>query len=456
MHNLNPTTGEPVPQPSNHTQLQIEARLDASVATYGSWKTTPLAKRTTVLERTAVALRERSEALARTITTEMGKPIGEARAEVEKCAWLCRYYAEHAQAFLASESPSLGADGAVVRFEPLGLIFAVMPWNFPLWQVFRCAVPALVAGNTVLLKHAPLVPNCALACQQLFADAGLPDGCFTNLYVDDDTVHELLAHPRVAAVTVTGSVEAGAAVARSAGANIKRCVLELGGSDPFIVLPGADIDLAVATGIQSRFLNSGQSCIAAKRFIVHESLFEDFVDAFSQHVRRLVVGNPLLETTDIGPLARADLRERLADQIERSVAMGARCTVGGDKLPGPGFFYEPTVLTQIDEDMPIWCEETFGPAAPSMSCDNTEHAVQLANATEFGLAATVFADHNTALDVASQLECGHVAINAMVKSDPRLPFGGVKNSGIGRELGRYGLLEFVNIKTFFEPSADSL
>jgi succinate-semialdehyde dehydrogenase/glutarate-semialdehyde dehydrogenase len=378
----------------------------------------------------------------------MGKPIVQGRAEVEKCAWVCEHYAEHGAAILADQPHASGATESYVAFAPLGTVLAIMPWNFPFWQLMRFAAPALMAGNTALLKHAPNVPQCSMAAEDLFRRAGFPAGVFANLLISGVRAGELIADPRIAAVTLTGSDTAGASVGEQAGRHVKKAVLELGGSDAFIVLGDADLEAAVDTGVRTRFQNGGQSCIAAKRFLVCEPVFDEFRDRFVDATRSLVVGDPTEPTTQIGPLARDDLREALERQIGRSVAAGAKAIVGGHRKAGHGYYFLPTVLEDVSADMPVACEEVFGPVAPLFRVRNAEEAVALANASQYGLGCSLFTgDLDRARSLAGTIESGSVFINGMVASDPRLPFGGVKRSGYGRELSEYGMREFVNVQT---------
>jgi len=393
-------------------------------------------------------LRRAKESCARLMAEEMGKPIVQGRSEVEKCAWVCDYYAQQAERFLAPEVIATDATNSYVVFQPLGVILAIMPWNFPFWQAFRAAVPALMAGNAVLLKHASNVSGCALAIEALFRDAGLPDGLFSTLLMESRRVGELIAHPLVRGVTLTGSTEAGKAVAAQAGARLKKTVLELGGSDPYLVLDDADLEPTVETCVASRLTNSGQSCIAAKRFLVVESIRRQFEERYVELVRARRVGDPLHEDTQVGPLARRDLRDGLHQQVQRSVRAGARLLIGGAIPDGPGAYYPPTVLTEVRKGMAAFGEETFGPVAAIVPVRDEDEAVRLANDSPFGLGAAVFtADLQRGERIAARLEAGCCVVNASVRSDPRLPFGGVKQSGYGRELSHFGIREFVNVKT---------
>jgi len=444
---VNPATGQTIRTFDTLDDAAIEAKLERAHAAFRSWKRTPFAERADRMRRAAELLLAEKERLARLAVEEMGKPIVAARAEVEKCAWVCRHYADEAEKLLADEPVALGKGRAYVRNLPLGPVLAVMPWNFPFWQVFRFAAPALMAGNVALVKHAPSVPQCALAIEEIFSRAGFPEGVFQNLFVDHDQVARMLADPRVAAVTLTGSDRAGAAVASAAGRHLKKTVLELGGSDPFIVLPSADLEAAARTGVAARHVNSGQSCIAAKRFIVHAEVYDRFLELFLDGVARLKVGDPLEEDTQIGPLATAAIRDNLAAQVDDAVARGARVLVGGKPLDRPGFFYPPTVLVDVPCAARVFCEEVFGPVALCFRVRDLDEAIELANSTPYGLGSSVWtrdpAEQARCID---EIEAGMTFVNALVSSDPRLPFGGVKRSGYGRELARDGILEFVNRK----------
>ncbi|HEX6121895.1 MAG TPA: NAD-dependent succinate-semialdehyde dehydrogenase [Ktedonobacterales bacterium] len=450
IQSTNPTTGETIAIFEPFTQQQQDDALTQARGAFTRWRETSFAERATFMQLAAAVLRARKDELARMMAREMGKPIAEGEAEVEKCAWNCEYYAEHAAAFLAEEPQPTEAARSYVRFDPLGPVLAVMPWNFPFWQVFRFAAPSVMAGNTVVLKHASNVPGCALAIETIFSQAGFPEGIFRTLLVSGDAVERLIADPRIAAVTFTGSAPAGARVAAASGASIKHAVLELGGSDAFIVLEDADLEAAAAMAVRSRFQNTGQSCIAAKRFIVVESVADAFTRAFAERARQLTVGDPFQRATQIGPMARADLRAALAEQVRRSVAMGARVVLGGEPLPGPGFFFAPTILADVTPAMPVFREETFGPVAAVIHARDAEHAIQLANDSDYGLGGNLWTrDLARAKHIARRLESGNVFINGMTASDPRLPFGGVKRSGFGRELGVFGIREFVNIQTLW-------
>ncbi|MCU0241930.1 MAG: NAD-dependent succinate-semialdehyde dehydrogenase, partial [Vicinamibacteria bacterium] len=411
------------------------------------WKNLTADERRHILRAIAERLRAAAPDLARRMATEMGKPVKQGVSEVEKCAWACEYFAAEGARFLADETIATDAARSYVRYEPLGTVLAVMPWNFPLWQFFRFAAPALMAGNTILLKHASNVTGCALAVEKLLYEAGLPPDVFRVLLITARQVEHAIESPRVVAVTLTGSEAAGRSIGASAGRELKPAVLELGGSDPFIVLADADVDRAAREGAWARAQNAGQSCIAAKRFIVVASVYDAFLERFTEHMRALKIGDPLDPATDIGPLARRDLRDALHAQTAVSVAMGARAVLGGERPDGPGAFYPATILTGVTRGMPIWDEEVFGPVAAVMRVADAEQAIRAANDTRFGLGASLWTrDAGRAAALASRIEAGSVFINGMVKSDPRLPFGGVKDSGYGRELCHHGIREFVNAK----------
>jgi succinate-semialdehyde dehydrogenase/glutarate-semialdehyde dehydrogenase len=444
----NPTTGEHSPAPLSQSEAEIDALLGAAQLAARAWGQLPLRSRASVLQTAAALLRKEREQLARAITLEMGKPLTESLAEIEKSAWNCEYVAEQAPAWLADHAVPTNAALSYVAYRPLGVVLAILPWNFPVWQVVRCAASALVAGNAVVLKHAPNVPQCAALITDLLRRAGVPPGVFQNLVVAVDKVATVIRDPRISAVTFTGSPAAGAAVAANAGAACKKSILELGGSDPFIVLDDADLDTAVAAAVRARFSNCGQVCLAAKRFIITEACWSAFNDRFVQAVAALRVGDPLDTQTQIGPMARLDLRDALHDQVQRSIAQGARLLTGGHALPGSGYFYAPTVLTDVTPSHAVAMEETFGPVAPLMRAKSAQHALQLANESRFGLGAVIWTrDIARARDMAAQLQAGSVSINAVTASDPRLPVGGVKLSGYGRELGEYGMRELVNVQS---------
>ena len=438
---INPATGDHLQVYPDHSEAAVEQALRTAAAA-------PAGDRAPALRATARLLRERRDEFAKLMALEMGKPVSQGCAEAEKCALVCEYYADQAATFLAPQLVATEATRSYVLFQPLGTILAVMPWNFPFWQVFRCAAPALMAGNSMVLKHASNVPGCALAIEQLFREAGLPAGAFQTLLISAARAEALIAHPAIHAVTVTGSTAAGQAIAAKAGACLKKSVLELGGSDPYLVLDDADLPLAAATCTTARVRNAGQSCIAAKRFFVMESVRPRFEELFVAEMRAQVPGDPLLPATSLGPLARADLRTELHDQVQRSVRQGAKLLLGGAIPAGPGYFYPPTVLTNVTPEMPVFAEETFGPVAAIMGVLDEPTAIRLANASVFGLGAAVFTrDAARGARVAAELQAGTCCVNTLVQSDPRLPFGGIKQSGYGRELAEFGIREFVNIKT---------
>jgi succinate-semialdehyde dehydrogenase/glutarate-semialdehyde dehydrogenase len=449
---VNPATGERIEAFDETDDGALDRILDEAFRAYEDWRRRPVRERAAVLARAARCLRDGVAEHARTMTLEMGKPIVQAEAEVQKCAWACEYYAEHAEAFLAPVPRETDGSWSGIRFDPLGPVFAIMPWNFPYWQVVRFAAPALVAGNTAVLKHAPNVTRCALRIQELFREAGLPEGAFGVVVAAPERVPEVAARivrdPRIRAVTLTGSDRAGSAVGAEAGRAIKKTVLELGGSDPFLVLEDADLDAAARAAAEARCLNSGQSCVAAKRFIVVESVADAFLERFVAEMRARKVGDPMARDTQVGPLARHDLRDRLHAQVEASVRRGAECLLGGRVPDGPGAYYPPTVLAAVHEGMPAFDEETFGPAAAVVRAKDEADAVRLANRSAYGLGASLWTrDRVRAERLVPEIEAGLVFVNGLVKSDPRLPFGGVKRSGYGRELSELGLREFVNVKT---------
>ncbi|MGH6859147.1 MAG: NAD-dependent succinate-semialdehyde dehydrogenase [Phyllobacterium sp.] len=446
----NPHDGAELARFEEQTEADVEAILGAAKSASVLWRRVPVSGRVKSLRRMAEALRARKADYARLITLEMGKPLAESEGEIEKCAWNCEFYAENAAHFLADEPVASGGSESAIVYDPLGVILAVMPWNYPFWQFFRFAAPAIAAGNGAILKHANNVPQCAVAIEEVMSNVGLPEGLFRTLLVQSGRIAGIIADERIAAVTFTGSTDVGSLIAEQAGKAIKKQVLELGGSDPFIVLADADIEAAAALAVKARFINVGQSCVNAKRFIVDERVADRFVKAFCDGVRTLKVGDPMLPDTNIGPMARGNLRDVIHDQVERSIAAGARVEIGGRPIDGNGVFYAPTVLDHVTEDMAVFCEETFGPVAAVIRARDTDDAIRLANNSEFGLGAALWSsDIATARNLAREIEAGCVFINGMVASDPRLPFGGVKRSGYGRELGALGLREFVNIKTLW-------
>jgi len=445
---INPATGETLKTFSALSPEQIEEKLRLAAEAFRAYRRTSFADRSPMMQRAAEILESEKLALAKIMTSEMGKPIKAAVSEAEKCAWVCRYYAENAEHHLADQIVETNAHKSYVRFQPLGPVLAVMPWNFPFWQVFRFAAPALMAGNVGLLKHASNVPQCALAIEEIFARAGLPRGAFQALLIGSGAVEAVINDSRVVAATLTGSEPAGSSVAASAGKHIKKTVLELGGSDPFIVMPSANLDEAVTTAVKARTINNGQSCIAAKRFIVAAEIYDEFERRFVSQMQALRIGDPMEESTEIGPLATPQIVKDLEEQVKKAVASGARVLTGGRRVNRPGNFFEPTVLVDVDVSSPVSCEEIFGPVAMLFRASNINEAIGIANATTFGLGAAAWTnDTDEQGRFIEELDAGSVFVNGMVASDPRLPFGGVKHSGYGRELAEFGIREFVNIKT---------
>lgn len=448
---LNPATGETLKEYPEMSREELDRILRDAHEAQQAWRATDFSHRAGKMRRAAEILRERSEDYARLMTKEMGKPLKQARSEVEKCAWVCEYYADNAEDQLAPEPVETPETDArtYVAFQPIGLVLAIMPWNFPFWQVFRFAAPNLMAGNGGILKHASNVPGCALAIEEVFHDAGFPPALFRSVMVDLDLTAKIIEHPRVRGVTLTGSVRAGRAVAAQAGSQLKKTVLELGGSDPYIVLEDADLDAAVEVCVTSRMLNSGQSCIAAKRFLVVEPLREAFERKMVERMSRAVMGDPMDEETTLGPQARPDLRDELHRQVLESVQAGARLLLGGELPDGPGAFYPATILTDVVPGMPAYSDELFGPVASIIGVEDEAEAIRVANDTAFGLGGAVFtADRERGERIAlRELDAGACFVNGLVRSDPRLPFGGVKDSGYGRELSPFGIREFVNVKT---------
>jgi succinate-semialdehyde dehydrogenase / glutarate-semialdehyde dehydrogenase len=445
---INPATGETLKTFDALSAPQIEEKLQQAADTFRTYRHTPMSDRARMMWRAAEIVETEKQELGQVMTLEMGKPIKAAIAEAEKCAWVCRYYAETAPRHLADQFVETNALKSYVRFQPLGPVLAIMPWNFPFWQVFRFAAPALMAGNVGLLKHASNVPQCALAIEDIFTRAGFPRGAFQTLLIGSNAVEQILNDRRVVAATLTGSEPAGRSVASIAGKQIKKTVLELGGSDPFIVMPSANLDEAVTTAVKARTINNGQSCIAAKRFIVAAEIYDEFERKFVAQMKALKIGDPIDEATEIGPLATPQIVNDLDEQVKKAVESGARVLTGGNKLDRPGNFFEPTVLVDVNVNAPVSCEEIFGPVAMLFRVQNIDEAIQLANATTFGLGSAAWTnDANEQQRFIDELEAGSVFINGMVASDPRLPFGGVKNSGYGRELADFGIREFVNIKT---------
>lgn len=451
LRSIDPATGTLVREHPEADPGRIAAALDLAARSYPTWRRRSYGDRALLLRRSAALLRERSSELAALMASEMGKPLAQGRGESEKCAWACEYFAEEAERLLAPQVAATDASRSYVAFAPLGVLLAVMPWNFPFWQVFRFAAPALMAGNVCVLKHASNVSGCALAIEALLRDAGLPEGVFTTLLVGASAVEGIIASPHVRAVTLTGSTPAGRAVAAAAGRALKKTVLELGGSDPYVVLEDADLEPTVAACVASRLVNTGQSCIAAKRFIVVDAVRERFTGSFVAAMRSKPFGDPRDEANELGPMARHDLRDQLHAQVTASAARGARVLCGGFVPPGPGAYYPPTVLDGVRSGMPAYEEELFGPAAALIAARDEADAVRIANDTSFGLGAAVFTRDVARGEriAAEELEAGSCFVNAVVRSDPRLPFGGVKESGYGRELAAFGIREFVNVKTVY-------
>ncbi len=450
INSVNPATGEKLKEFSPFDDAEIEKRLSLADGAFKEYRRTTLTERSELLHAVAELLFQGKQELAKIITLEIGKLLRDSVAEIEKCARGCQFYAENGARFLEEEPAQTDAAQSYVEYQPLGAVLAVMPWNFPFWQVFRFAAPALMAGNVGLLKHASNVPQCALAIEETFCRAGFKDGVFQTLLAEPEKVDKLIVDSRVKAVTVTGSEKAGAAVASTAAREIKKAVLELGGSDAFIVMPSADLADAVATAVKSRTINTGQSCIAAKRFMVADEIYERFLEQFVERMRGLKIGDPMDQQTELGPLATEQILRGVDDQVQKTIGAGAKLLTGGNRIHGPGFFYEPTVLVDVPKESPAYREEVFGPVAAVFRVGDAEEALRIANDTTFGLGASAWTnDEKEKKLFASDLESGMVFVNAMVVSDPRLPFGGVKRSGFGRELGAAGIREFTNTKTIW-------
>jgi succinate-semialdehyde dehydrogenase/glutarate-semialdehyde dehydrogenase len=447
LKSINPYTSRLIKEYREITNNEAVKILEQSSRVAGEWENTSFRARKSLMEKAAGLLRRNSGKYAGSITSEMGKPIKESLAEVEKCAWVCEYYAENAERFLKTEIIDTDADTSYVNYEPLGTVLGIMPWNFPFWQVFRFAVPTLMAGNTVLLKHASNVQGCASHIETIFSEAGFPEAVFRNLVLGSAKIEKIIRNDIIKAVSLTGSEPAGKKVAAAAGGSLKKCVLELGGSNAFIVFADADIGKAVETAVKARFQNAGQSCIAAKRFIIDRKISEEFISLFVEAVRKIKAGDPSDENTEIGPLCNIQQAENVEDQVRRSVAMGARVIEGG---PGKDAFYRPTVVVDVRPGMPLFDEEVFGPVAPLTIAENTEHAIELAGETRFGLGVSLFtSDIKKGKELVGKFHDGAVFINGLVRSDPRLPFGGTRHSGYGRELSIHGIREFVNVKTIW-------
>ena len=447
---INPATGEKLKEFAAFDDAEIDKRLKRAEEAFAHHRREPFAKRAQLMMAAASLLEQEKDRLARTMTLEMGKLFRAAQEEIAKCIRGCRFYAENGERFLEDEAAQTDAAQSYVRYEPLGAVLAIMPWNFPFWQVFRFAAPALLAGNVGLLKHAANVPQCALAIEEIFCRAGFDEGIFQTLLIEAQQVEKVIVDPRVRAITLTGSEKAGSAVASTAARHIKKSVLELGGSDPFIVMPSGDFEATLTAAIKARTINNGQSCIAAKRFLVADEVYDEFLRQFVERMRALKVGDPFDETTEIGPLATEHILQGVHEQVQKSIAAGAKLLTGGNRIHGSGFFYEPTVLVDVPSDSPAYREEIFGPVASFFRVRDAADAVEIANDTCFGLGASAWTNDRAEQELfASELETGMVFINAMVASDPRLPFGGVKRSGFGRELGVAGIREFTNAKTIW-------
>jgi len=448
IQSINPYTQKLIATYTPINSEELDKKIEKTAKSYQLWKQIGFQERSNLFLKMAELLRKNQEKYAVLISTEMGKIIRESRAEIEKCAWLCEYYAKNTEVLLSKECIKSDASTSYVQFDPMGIVYAIMPWNFPFWQVLRAAVPTMMAGNTMVLKHAPNVVGCASAIEDLFIESGFPENVFINLIIPIELSEQVIAHPAICGVTLTGSLQAGSAVAAQAGKHLKKSVMELGGSDPFIVLKAADIHQACKTAVTSRMLNAGQVCISAKRFIVEEEIYEQFVEEHKNLLENLQAGNPLLEETNMGPIAREDLLITIETQVRKSVEMGAKVIIGGKRFNDDSYFYEPTLVTNVTNKMPVFREETFGPVSVIIKAKNAEDAIKISNDSSMGLGASIWTnDLELAKKMATKIEAGAVFINEMVKSDPRIPFGGIKQSGYGRELGISGLKEFLNIKT---------
>jgi succinate-semialdehyde dehydrogenase/glutarate-semialdehyde dehydrogenase len=451
IQSINPSTGKPHKEFELLSPESLAIKLNTADEAFQSWKTSSFSNRRLLLEKIAQILRAKKEVLAEIMALEMGKRVSEGTAEIEKCAWVCEYYAENAENILKQEIKETDAQKSFVIFEPLGVILAVMPWNFPFWQVFRCAAPAIMAGNVVVLKHASSVPESAQAIEEIFIEAGARSGLFQTLLISSAQIPKIIEDQRIRMISLTGSEEAGSSVASIAGKHIKKTVMELGGSDPFIVLEDADVAKAAESAAHSRMIVSGQSCIAAKRFLINQKIAPLFLKLFIEHLSRKKIGDPMNPSTDVGPLSSARAVDSIHDQVQRSVAQGAKVALGGQKMERQGFYYPPTVLTNLTEDSPVMKEETFGPIAAVMIVKNDQEALEIANNSHYGLGASVWTKNDERADFFIYgLQAGGVFVNSMVKSDPRMPFGGSKFSGYGRELSDYGLKEFTNIKSVWK------
>ncbi len=451
MKTINPATGELIKEYSEMSFKEVSGIIHDANKAQGFWKSKSFAERAPFLTKIAELLKERKERYGKLMSEEMGKPLTQAIGEIEKCAWVCEYYAQNAEDFLKDNPVETDATTSYVTFQSLGVVLSIMPWNFPFWQLFRFAAPALMAGNGVVLSHSENVTGCALEIEELIHDSGIPKDLFRTILVENDHMKPIIQHEGVAAVTLTGSTRAGKIVASQAGEALKKTVLELGGSDPSIILADADINAAAESCVNSRLLNSGQSCIAAKRFVVVEEVYDDFVSEFKRLMESKKMGDPFDDSSDLGPMAREDLRDQLHEQVQKSIKAGAKCTLGGEKPGAAGAFYPPTILENVSKGMPAYEEELFGPVASIIKVKDEKEAIKVANDTSFGLGASIYSQNKERAEeiAATQLEAGCCFVNDYVKSDPRLPFGGIKQSGYGRELGLYGIHEFVNTKTVY-------
>lgn len=451
MQAINPATEQPLKEYPNHTEAQVIDTIEEAQEAFEGWRVTSFGHRADLMKKASDVLKAEKSTFARIMTDEMGKTLKESKAEVEKCAWVCDFYADHAQEFLKDEIIESDASKSYVSHQPLGIVFAIMPWNYPFWQVFRFAAPGLMAGNVAILKHAPNVPGCAEAIASVFEKAGFPKGVFSNLYISNEQASEVIENQYIKAVTLTGSTRAGKEVARQAGAVLKKCVLELGGSDPYIILDDADLDLAIETTVASRLKNSGQSCISAKRFIVPESIKEEVESRLVKEMESYTFGDPTDDDTDLGPLVGEKYRDQLHDQVKRTVEAGAKCILGGEVPDMKGYYYPPTILTDVKEGMPAYEEELFGPVATVITVKDEKEAIKVANDTSYGLGGAIFSKDVDRAEylAANKLEAGSCFVNEMVSSDPRLPFGGINESGFGRELSHHGIREFTNVKTVY-------
>ena len=451
MKTINPASGEFIEEYDQMDDDALDAIAQDAATAQEKWRRNTFYERSLLLQRAAELLEENKEKYAKLMAGEMGKPLAQGKSEIEKCAWVCNYYSDNTKVFLEEEAIKSDGSKSYVTFNPLGTILAIMPWNFPFWQLFRFGAPALMAGNAVILKHAPNVTGCALAIEDLMHEAGIPDDLFRTVIADVEQTQNLIKNPNIAAVTLTGSTRAGKAVASTAGSVLKKTVLELGGSDPYLILDDADVEKAAEICVTSRLINSGQSCVAAKRLIAVEDIYDEFIEAVFHMMNEKKVGDPFNSATDIGPMAREDLRDELHDQVQESVAKGAECILGGSVPNRKGFYYPPTILTEISKGMPAYEEELFGPVASVIKVKDTREAIDIANDSDYGLGAAVFSeDLQRAEEIAAyELEAGCCFVNSYVKSDPRLPFGGIKESGYGRELSHFGIKEFVNVKTVY-------